>query len=770
MTASIRSRKHSPARYAAHYATLAALALTVPALAPVSVLADDVADSTSEVVVKGERQGFKAAATSSDKRTQAQLDTPQTMVVITSDVIRQQGATTLMDALRNTPGITIQLGENGNTSAGDTFQLRGFSSQTSLFLDGLRDLGAVTRDTFNVGQIEVAKGAAGSEFGRGSSSGYINLVSKLPRLGGGSSATLSAYSSGGYRGTADFDAATGDTSALRVNVFTQDIDAAGRDVANRSGWGIAPAWATGLGTNTRFYVFGQVVKQDNVPDGGIPTIGYDGYDYPTNATIKAGQRVNRENFYGSVNDHEDVEAALITSKIEHDFASGLKLSNTTRYGHSTMDRVLTGVNTGATGITAPNLNDPATWTVNLSRQKVDQENTILANATNLRGSWTTGSITHDLSGGVEVSSESQFNRTYNTSYVTPTGTVSVTVPVANLYNPNPNQALPDPLDTGAYSDGETTTVAAYLFDTVKLGDQWLVNGGVRVDSYKTTTRGARRTTATDTGYTVGTLIPVNLSKDGTAVSWNAGVVYKPRANGSLYAAIGNSVTPPGSANFALSDTATNIGSPNLDPQETANIEVGTKWDLLDNRLSLTAAWYATSHQNEIVEDIDPGAGITVRQFGKRKVEGLEFGAVGQVTPKWQVIAGLATMDTSVEEGQATGNNATGAAARWSPDLTGSLWTSYDVTEKFTVGIGGNYTSEQLRVVAPGAAASSGLSEIPAYWVLNAMAAYDLSERVAVQLNIYNLLDEDYIASLNNGGGRIFPGAPLNGMLTLAVRF
>ncbi|ESQ91266.1 TonB-denpendent receptor [Asticcacaulis sp. AC460] len=765
MTASIRSRKHSAARYA----TLAALALAIPAAAH----ADDAFDASGDadaVVVKGERPGFKAAASSSDKRTQPLLDTPQTMVVITSDVIRQQGATTLMDALRNTPGITIQLGENGNTSAGDTFQLRGFSSQTSLFLDGLRDLGAVTRDTFNVGQIEVAKGAAGSEFGRGSSSGYINLVSKLPRLGGGSSATLSAYSSGGYRGTADANLATGETSALRLNVFTQDIDAAGRDVVNRSGWGIAPAWGIGLGTNTRFYVFGQVVKQDNVPDGGIPTIGYDGYDFPTNATIKAGKRVDRENFYGSINDHEDVDAALVTARIEHDFASGLKLTNTTRYGHSTMDRVLTGVNTGATGIAAPTPADPSTWTVNLSRQKVDQENTILANATNLRGAWTAGGLTHELSGGVEVSSESQFNRTYNTSYATPTGTVSVTVPVVSLYNPNPNQTLPDPLDTGAFTDGETTTVAAYLFDTVKLGDQWLINAGVRVDSYKTTTSGARRTVAADTGYTVGTLIPVHLSKDGTLVSWNAGLVYKPRANGSIYVAIGNSATPPGSANFALSDTATNIGSPNLDPQETANAEIGTKWDLYGNRLSLTAAWYSTEHQNEIVEDIDPGAGVTVRQFGKRKVSGLEFGAVGQVTEKWQVIAGIATLDTEVEDGAATGNNATGAAARWSPDLTGSLWTSYDVTEKLTLGLGGNYTSEQLRVVAPGAAPSAGLSEIPAYWLVNAMASYSLTDRVAVQLNIYNLLDEDYIGSLNNGGGRVFPGAPLNGMLTLNVRF
>src|SRR5690606_7780873 len=110
------------------------------------------------------------------KQTQPILDIPQVVNVVKKEMLLDQGATTLMEALRNTPGITQQLGENGNTAAGDTFQMRGFSTQASTFVDGVRDLGAVTRDVFNLEQVEVVKGPSGGDIGRGASSGYINLV------------------------------------------------------------------------------------------------------------------------------------------------------------------------------------------------------------------------------------------------------------------------------------------------------------------------------------------------------------------------------------------------------------------------------------------------------------------------------------------------------------------------------------------------------------------------------------------------------------------
>ena len=173
--AQIKSRKHNRS------AQLMALAASLPLLAHAASPEDDVTHLPT-ITVKSEAESkYKADSLSSAKYTQPLLDTPQTISVIKKEILQEQGAISLVEALRNTPGITLQLGENGNTSAGDAFQMRGFSTQTSTYVDGIRDLGAISRDVFNLDQIEVVKGPSGSEAGRGAASGYINLVSKLPQ-------------------------------------------------------------------------------------------------------------------------------------------------------------------------------------------------------------------------------------------------------------------------------------------------------------------------------------------------------------------------------------------------------------------------------------------------------------------------------------------------------------------------------------------------------------------------------------------------------------
>ena len=757
----IRSRKHPASRY------IAALAMLSVA-APVAALAADLTDADhttkegKEVLVTGKHEKYKADKVSSPKKTEALVDTPQTVAVIKRELLQEQNATTLTDALRNTPGITMQLGENGNTSAGDTFQLRGFSAQSSIFLDGIRDLGAVSRDVFNVEQVEVAKGAAGSDIGRGASAGYINLVSKLPALEHGDYLTVSGYSQGGARASLDTSFRLGKTSAARLNLMDQDIDVAGRSFVKNSGYGIAPSYAIGLGTDTRFYVFAQVLHQDNVPDGGISVIGYPGF-FNANAAIKAGARVDRDNFYGSPNDYEKVDADMLTSKIEHDFEGGVHFTNTTRYGQNTMNRVLTGIGTNASsGITAPSA-DPSTWIVSRSRQRVDQDNQILANTTNFTTSLVTGSWTHDISSGVELDYESQKSLTFGSVFSAP-GQPTVTnpaIPAANLYHPNVNDQLPVPVATGAYNDGNATTVSGYIFDTAKHGP-WLLSAGLRVDNYSIKTNSAAASTTT-----VGSVV-TPLKDGGTIASWNVGLVYKPRHNGSIYISYGDSLTPPGSANFTLSATSSSIANSAFKPTETDNLEIGTKWDLFHEHLSVTAAAYDTKAKNELALQ-DPVT-LTYSQVGEREVNGIELGLVGQITPQWQVTAGLQTLHTEIKEGT-SGTNGAGASTRWSPDLTATFWTTYKLTKRLTVGGGASYTSDQKLVVDPTVVVQTvGLARIPKFWVANAMASYDLSRRLELQLNVYNLFNEDYISSLNNGGARVFPGQPLTGTLTLNVKF
>lgn len=740
--ARIRSRRnpHSAVTLAALVAATLPLAVHAAEEEKPRVLPKVSVEATEDVP-------FRATESANPKFTQPLLDTPQTVQVIKKEVLQEQGAASLMEALRNTPGITMQLGENGNTSAGDTFMMRGFSTESSMFIDGIRDLGAITRDVFNLEQVEIAKGPAGADIGRGAASGYINLITKLPTRDGLNGATLGYGTAQKKRATVDLNQALGETAAVRLNAMYSDGDVDERDVVENQSYAIAPSFALGLGTPTRFYLYSQHVRQDNVPDGGIPTIGMKGY-YNSNAALQAGAKVDRSNFYGSPSDNEKVDADMVTAKIEHDLGGGTTVRNISRYGRTTMDRVLTGVNTGGSGITVGNPADPTTWTVNRSRQRVDREDEILANQTSINTEFNLGGVKHTLAGGLEFMHERQKNRTFSTAGL-------VATDPANLYNPNPSDPnMPVPYGTGAYTDGKTMTAAVYAFDTMELTPQWLLNGGLRFEHYRTETNGASGTP----------LAPTSQSDSDNLLSWKVGAVYKPVPNGSIYASYATSLTPPGSANFALVGTANNQNNPALDPQETENYEIGTKWDLLNDRLSLAAALFRTENSKQASYD----DAFQPVQIGATRVQGVELSLVGQITNFWQITAGITKLNAkAIDQQNATGTVTEGV--RWTPELTATLWTSYTWGD-LTLGGGARYVSDQERVVTVNPPLQNGLSVIPSYWVADMMAAYKLSKQVNLRLNVYNLFDKEYIENLNNGGGRVRLGLPRSAMLSAEFTF
>ncbi len=700
---------------------------------------------------------YKVDILSSTKRTEALLDTPQTVVVVKRALIEQQGAFSLTDALRNTPGITLQQGEKDSNAAGDTFTTRGFSAQSSIFLDGIRDLGAITRDTFNIEQIEIAKGPSGADNGRGAQSGYINLVSKQARLKAMTSATASINTVGGQRLSADVDAPLGGTAAIRINAMEQNSAQEGRSrlVKNR-GQGVAAAFAVGLGTGTRAYLFGQYVWQDNVPYAGIPTIGLPGF-YNANPLLNSGARVNPRNFYGTKDDRDNARAAMVTARFEHDLAGGFFLNSTFRYGRTTLDRVMTSI---YTAYAAPSA-DPATWTTQIQRQRIDQRNRIAANQTNLTGSVETGPFTHDLSVGVELMYEQQYNGEFERPFSGTKTLAGTVIPSVSLYAPNPSIALPVPASTGGYTDGNTRTASVYGFDTVKLGTHWLLTLGGRLDRYHTET--------TSIAATKGTPVRADLAKTGTLKSWNTGLVYKPVPNGSLYLSYATAQTPPGSASFALETPNKGANNAQLDPQTVTNVEGGVKWDLLGGALALTGAYYHTISKNELAQ-LDPASNVYV-QFGKRTVSGIELTAVGRLTRSWQITAGLQTLNAKIKQGAATGDLAAGAATRWSPKLSATLWTTYAVTPRLTLGGGARYVGDQLREVNQSIdLAKSVVPKIPAYAVADGFLSYQLTKQVALNLNGYNLFNKDYIATLSANSLRATLGQRRSAMLTAHVAF
>ncbi|ESQ79032.1 TonB-dependent siderophore receptor [Asticcacaulis sp. YBE204] len=737
----IRNRKHGANRYLSA-ALLAAAA--VPALSSAAIAQEKTDKKLDGVTVTAEENAYKADVVSSPKQTQALVDTPKTVQVIKKEVIQEQQATTLMEALRNTPGITMQMGENGNTSSGDTFQMRGFDMSGSLLVDGLRDRGVATRDTFNIEQIEVVKGAGGADSGRGSSSGYINVSTKQASLDDAASASATAYSQGGYRATADVNKAIGETSALRLNVLSQDIDTAGRDFVKRSGYGVAAAYGIGLETKTRFHLSGQYLNNDNTPDGGISSIGWPGF-YNATAEVRNAPKVRVENYYGSVNDYEKQEQGSVTAKFEHDFDAGIYFTNVARWSNTSLERVLTGVN----GITATTVSNPSTWTLARSRQRVGQKAETFNNVSNFVTSFTTGSVTHDLVFGFEYSDETTNVGTY--------GTVGTT-PNANLYNPNANDVMA-PLNligtaTGtAWTISDSQVASIYAFDTLTFNEKWIVNLGFRSDSYR-----IEYSTHTSTGTKTADL------KAARSISaYKAGLVYKPTPNGSVYVSYATSLTPPGNAG-TLSSTAVNINNANVDPSETKNLEVGAKWDLFAGRLGLTGAWYKTNLTNQLVQDTD-GDGFA-ENYGDREIKGFEFGLNGQITDKWNITGGIQTMDDKQKEG-----GTVGATTRWSPEVSGSFWSTYAFSDKIKLGGGARYMGEQKRDLTVGETpATTNMAKIPEYWVVDAYGSYQLTAKAALQLNVYNIADEEYISVLNNGGARLIAGAPRTASLTLNYKF
>ncbi|TDU30996.1 catecholate siderophore receptor [Panacagrimonas perspica] len=756
-----------------------------------------------EVKVVDERDSentYKPEQVESPKFMQPLVNTPQTVTVIRKEVIADQGALSLTDALRNTPGITFQAGENGNTASGDTIFMRGFDAQGSIFLDNIRDLTPAVRDVFNLEQVEIFKGPAGADNGRGNASGYINLVSKTPLAEDSRSMSVGYGTEDRRRISGDINERVGESLGLRLNLVAQDGGVAGRPQIDREMWGVAPSVTLGLGTATRLSLFSQHIRQDNTPDGGVSAIGVSGWRNTilegANSTgeVVNPREVDSKNFYGLKSDFEDIRANMFTVRVEHDLTPAVVIRNTSRYSKTDQKRVLSAPlqapivsDANPTAGQPPVLrDDPDTWTVNRSRQASYRENELLTNQTNLQfRAIQTGPVTHDVSTGFELIHESQY---------TPTLAVVAgqTQVAANLYNPNPNDPGVQLARNGVYTDGSTNTGALYLFDTIKLGEAWQFTAGGRWERYETDTDStALSTVANFPTLPAGTLVPTHAEDADNLFSWKTGVLFKPATNGSVYVAYANSLRPPGGDNFTLQAATTNAaGTPNaninavgLDPQKAKNLELGTKWDFLGGRVAATLALFSSENKNDLARQSDD----SVVQYGKKTAEGVEVGVVGQVTSAWQLSFGYTYQDTEVKDGarfvQANGDVLSpqdGVAINFSPKNFVNLWTTYKLPIPLTVGGGIRYVDSQgrttaLRTATAGGdgtitAANAGILKVEDYTVIDLMATYDITPMYSVQFNAYNVADEDYVASVNNSGQRYFPDIPASYMLSLNVKF
>lgn len=700
-------------------------AVPEPAPTPTPVMAPPTPATTEmpEVLVTGEKGGYNRENVSSKKYTTPIRNIPQTITVIPNEVMQDQGASSLRQVLRNVPGISMQAGEGG-VPAGDNLAIRGFNARTDFFLDGMRDIGGYTRDSFNLETVEVAKGPSSTTAGRGSTGGSINQVSKWPEMYPEYNASVGMGTDNYRRATVDVNQPINEKegTAVRVNAMWHENDAPRREAVANKRWGFAPSIAFGLGTPTRLTLGYYHLSQDNTPDYGIPFVpeantalpGFQGRPAP----------VDLANFYGlTERDFEKTNADILTAKIEHDFNDSLSIENITRSGSETRDSV----------VTAPRFVSNSTTTINRQVQSRDQDDDILANQTNLTAKFQTGPIGHDVVLGTEFSREKQLNfaRTAATN----------TTP---LEDPNPYTPIaPGLRRTGTRNEAVAESQSLYLFDTFKLGRHVDIPVGARWESF-----GVRFTSATPNANSV------RFERTDKMLSWKAGIVVKPTDAGSIYAGYGTSFNP--STEGLTSGFTAPLAL--LEPEKSKSMEVGTKWDIFRRRLAASLAFFRTDKTNGRTPGINAGDPPTVLQ-GKQRVDGVELGASGNVTDHWQLFAGATFMESEIRSSNTAGE--TGKEITNTPKSSYSIWSTYQFPTSIQLGAGANYISKRF-------ANNTNTREVGSYVTVDGMASYAMNDRVTLRLNVYNMFDEEYYDSL--GGGHLIPGAGRSATVTTDIKF
>ncbi|MDP1643581.1 MAG: TonB-dependent siderophore receptor [Phenylobacterium sp.] len=698
-------------------------------------------------------EGHLAAEPVSPKFTADLLDTPRSVTVIPQIVIEQTAATSLQDILRTSPGITFGAGEGGQPLADRPF-IRGQASGNNVFVDGVRDSGGQVRDIFNLEQVEVVKGPDSAYNGRGSGGGSINLTSKQPKLVEATSASLRVGTDSYVRASVDANYVLGDTSAVRVNLMAAQGDVPQRDAVDFDTWGAAVAAALGLGTDSRLTLSYQHLTRNDMPDYGVPL----SRKLPGVTATETGiLDVPRDAFYGlTARDFQETTADIATLVGEHDINAAMTFRGVFRYAKTVNDYVVTNPGDGGNA----QFVDGQWWMKRGLKSRWNPATTVAAVA-DVYGRFTTGAIEHSYDIGLELSREKNENASYTVTTTAgsacPAGfTGAGTGDCTLVYAPNPSDPWAGTIVRGPVSSTVSKTVGIYVFDTLSFGDRWKLNLGLRHDEYSVSGRNVTTTAVTAS------------EGDWSFTNYQAGLVYKPTAHGSLYLSYGTASTPPtisgGDQNTSAGVGSGNLANQLLDPEETTSTEIGVKWAFFGERLSTSAALFQVNRQNaQILVDVGVYA-----QAGETEVRGLELAVTGQVTPAWSVFGGYTYMESELVRG-AYNNVNVGDPLANTPEHSFSLFSTYQLTPALSLGGGAYYVSDSFGGNQGGAGGGANGVYAPEYWRFDAFASYRINDRLNLQLNVQNVTDEDYIAR-TNGVHHADYGPARQALLTLNAKF
>lgn len=711
--------------------------------------ADGAAATLPTVTVQDAKDGsttskaqVRATRTQIGKGDQALRDIPQSVTVMTEKLLQERNLDDFREVLRTTAGVTFLAGETGE----EDVRLRGFSLGTAgdIYRDGMRDAPLIERDTFNDDRIEVIKGSASMLFGKGSTGGVVNQVSKQPFLMDQHEASLTLGNGEEKRITADFNWMTGPNAALRLNLVGHDAKNWG---AQQRKLGLAPTFRWGIGTANEFSVGLYHVEAKGRPNYSHPRFVVDGVITPV---------LPARNYYGLNSDKQNSTSTYLTLSHLHRFAAGGELKTQLRHGKYERDLWASVIRFGQTNGQPTTIDNwgPDTIITRTPKGRIG-DSTITQLQSDYSNTFKWGGMEHKLLAGVDIYYD---DARRNNSYAGPGSGLTTTVG-----QPNNGDWRADPRDPPIYNTFRAHNLGLYVQDTVALTPTFKLLGGLRFDHFKASYHVPERTNNS------GAIIPArDFEKTENLWSPRIGLLYQPSDTQSYYMSFGTSYNTSGDA-YQYTPGSPNERLSNTPPEKSRNLEIGGKWELFDQRLSFGAALFYSEKYNERNQDPDSAA----TQFllsGKRHAAGVELNAAGRITPAWELFWNHTWIpDAKIDRSnqQANPNNPDAGPQRQGdrPGLTprhsGSLWTTYRVMPQLRLGLGANYRSSQ---------SPDGVRNQKArgFATLDLMAEYSFTEKTTLRLNVTNATNKLYADALYRGF--YSPNAPRRYQLTLKHMF
>ncbi len=745
-----------------------ALGISALALAPSAILAQAVSQQLAPIKVEDTAIDpnpnaevgvpYKAKTSGDTRHTRPLAETPQTIQVITAAAIADSGQTDLNKILSSQPGITLGTGENGNMF-GDNYVVRGQSAKSDVFVDGLRDPGMSTRESFAIEQLEITKGPNSSFAGRGSAGGAINAITKQATLDYDFTRFGLGFGTDSFqRYTADVNKAINDNFVVRLNALWADQDIPDRDPASRERKGVA---VSGMyEANEDFSVtldyYGARGKDERADTGSYLV------------DTQPNRRPTRTNVVGAQDsDFLKSDTDTGTARIRWNISPSVTLNSLTRYGATDNGYAFWSSQYNATAAAAQ-IQAHTRW----------QDVKYFAHQDNLRWDkslfgrensfvFTAEYTDHQVDqGGFTATNAGAFNcRT--AAGAGANNSFCVTVPGGGFDGAavaNPNSLTGTTWTRGGQNyDWNVKTLAGSVMDTVDITDKFTVFAGVRADRILDFT--AKTLNAT-TGAVTGTY-----EYEDTLLNGWAGLSYKLTSAGIIYASFGTGQDINGgepdsgtAAGYGGLVQVTGVGVvTNAKPETSRNWEIGTKWDLMDHKLLATAAVFRTE-KNDVMETISQAefAVEGTTNTGANRVQGLELGLVGNITENFSVQLGAAFMDSKITEANAQNAALIGHELANFADQSYSLQGEYRLTPDFDFGATIRHDSERCggqpdTGVSYDAATGMCAQPVEEFTVFDVFASYRFNNRIQLRANVQNVGDKEYYTSVYRGGFFLYKG-------------